>query len=300
MLDEERIKKLKSIDNINSSEVLESLEVISNEEVLFKSRSTVYMSGEKLNNFNRKNTIGNEFKGAISIIKQFLQRLEAIENTDSSEALEDLERIRDVLQNNKCIDIEWVFKQEYNTIKQALLKLQWLEHIHKIHVIEVPELSEEDKEKLLKEVQTRMPIILKDNNCQIDYIDTDMLSKDYNKRKELNNKEEMNMKTKMYIKDTRSGKIYEMMEKLGPGWYRCYDLQNMNETCFVEYNGKRDPNTVLIESDNLKELVDVYAKNGKYVYGFVKVKNEFGADNYIAATIINDDGTEMLVAKWTY
>ena len=55
-------------------------------------------------------------------VLNYLDNLGTIENVDPDEALDYLERIRDVLQNDKCIDIEWVFKHEYNTIKQALIQ----------------------------------------------------------------------------------------------------------------------------------------------------------------------------------
>ena len=59
--------------------------------------------------------------GICEQVKNAFIRLEVIDNSKPSEALDYLERIRDVLQNDKCIDIEWVFKHEYNTIKQALI-----------------------------------------------------------------------------------------------------------------------------------------------------------------------------------
>lgn len=87
-------KKLESIDEANFSEALKCLEDISNEEVLFRSilsRSTVYMGGEKIDDFSYKSTIGNKFKGAIPIIKQAL--IQAEKNKKSNE------------ENNKNLDI---------------------------------------------------------------------------------------------------------------------------------------------------------------------------------------------------
>ena len=56
-------------------------------------------------------------------IKQALQRLEAIDNANPSKALNGLEFICKIL-NEKRIDIKWLFKNEYNTIKATLLKTQ--------------------------------------------------------------------------------------------------------------------------------------------------------------------------------
>ena len=76
-----------------------------------------------LKRINEKNYLTErEHREFYSIVEQALQRLEVIDNSKPSEALDYLERIRDVLQNDKCIDIEWVFKHEYNTIKQALIQ----------------------------------------------------------------------------------------------------------------------------------------------------------------------------------
>lgn len=49
--------------------------------------------------------------------------LEQIDNANPSEALNRLEYICKIL-NEKRIDIKWLFKEDYNTIKQALLKIQ--------------------------------------------------------------------------------------------------------------------------------------------------------------------------------
>lgn len=68
-------QRLEAIDNANPSEALDCLESMSNEEALFRSilsKSTVYMGGERIDDFSYKSTIGNMFKGAIPIIKQAL------------------------------------------------------------------------------------------------------------------------------------------------------------------------------------------------------------------------------------
>ena len=57
------------------------------------------------------------------ILEQALQRLEAIDNAKPSKAMDRLEYICKIL-NEKRIDIKWLFKNDYNTIKQALLKAQ--------------------------------------------------------------------------------------------------------------------------------------------------------------------------------
>ena len=59
------------------------------------------------------------------IIEQALERLESIENAEPSEAIKHMEFICKILKE-KGIDVKWVFKEDYTTIKQALLKLQEL------------------------------------------------------------------------------------------------------------------------------------------------------------------------------
>ena len=62
----------------------------------------------------------------ITDIKQALQRLESIDNTNPSEALECLEKVELL-----TCDFEW-YKDNINTIKQALLKAQEQEKVLKI------------------------------------------------------------------------------------------------------------------------------------------------------------------------
>lgn len=58
------------------------------------------------------------------IIEEALNRLESIDNAKPSKALECLENICKILKEKAVIDVKWVFKEDYNTIKQALLKAQ--------------------------------------------------------------------------------------------------------------------------------------------------------------------------------
>ena len=62
-------------------------------------------------------------KNAHKTVEETLKRLEAIDNAEPSEALNDLEFICKIL-NEKRIDVKWLFKKDYNTIKNALLKAQ--------------------------------------------------------------------------------------------------------------------------------------------------------------------------------
>lgn len=55
--------------------------------------------------------------------RERLIRLAEIDNADPSEALEKLEFICKILKE-KSIDIKWLFKHDYNIIKQALIKAQ--------------------------------------------------------------------------------------------------------------------------------------------------------------------------------
>ena len=65
---------------------------------------------------------------ALKVIKQALQRLEAIDNADPSGALESLEKVKGY-RTGGIISFEVFLEdtEEYNTLKQALLKLDFLE-----------------------------------------------------------------------------------------------------------------------------------------------------------------------------
>ena len=56
-------------------------------------------------------------------IEKSIHRLESIDNAEPSEALVCLEYICKIL-NEKRIDIKWLFKEDYNTIKNALIKAE--------------------------------------------------------------------------------------------------------------------------------------------------------------------------------
>ena len=60
-------------------------------------------------------------------LRQKAQRLESIDNTESSEALKSLEFICKIL-NEKRIDVKWLFKHDYNIIIQALQRLKSIEN----------------------------------------------------------------------------------------------------------------------------------------------------------------------------
>ena len=62
------------------------------------------------------------------IVEEALQRLEAIENTEPSEAMKHLDFICKILKE-KRIDIKWLFKEDYNTIIQALQRLNKYEQV---------------------------------------------------------------------------------------------------------------------------------------------------------------------------
>ena len=64
--------------------------------------------------------IANQIKEALNTIQN---RLESIDNAEPSEAIKHLEFICKILKE-KGIDIKWLFKEDYNAIKQALLKAQ--------------------------------------------------------------------------------------------------------------------------------------------------------------------------------
>lgn len=88
-----------------------------------------------LNLFNEANRFNNEpykfntlelFKRK-QIIEQALHRLESIDNSNPSEALECLEKIIDNLDDYADFEIKQEANEYIDTIKQALLKAQELE-----------------------------------------------------------------------------------------------------------------------------------------------------------------------------
>ena len=70
---------------------------------------------------------------SLDIIEQALQRLEAIDNAEPSEALESLERVKGYYAGG-IISVEVYLEEteEYNTVKQALLKAQKQEKVLEI------------------------------------------------------------------------------------------------------------------------------------------------------------------------
>jgi len=83
----------------------------------------LYCSG----NLQLDYVLSNKHKQDYESIEQALERLEAIDNADPSEALNCLEFICKIL-NEKRIDVKWLFKHDYNIIIQALQRLKSIEN----------------------------------------------------------------------------------------------------------------------------------------------------------------------------
>lgn len=64
----------------------------------------------------------------VDIVDKGLQRLEAIDNAEPSEAIKHMEFICKILKE-KGIDVKWVFKEDYNTVIHALQRLDRYEQI---------------------------------------------------------------------------------------------------------------------------------------------------------------------------
>lgn len=64
-----------------------------------------------------------QFEDDCNLVDEALERLEQIDNANPSEALNGLEFICKIL-NEKRIDVKWLFKNEYTTIKNYILKAQ--------------------------------------------------------------------------------------------------------------------------------------------------------------------------------
>lgn len=62
------------------------------------------------------------------IVEEGLQRLESIDTAEPSEAIKHMEFICKILKE-KGIDVKWVFKEDYNTIIQALQRLNKYEQV---------------------------------------------------------------------------------------------------------------------------------------------------------------------------
>lgn len=65
-------------------------------------------------------------------IEQALQRLESIDDANPNEALNGLEYICKILKEKYIVDVKWVFKNDYNIIKQTLMKSQEQEKVLEI------------------------------------------------------------------------------------------------------------------------------------------------------------------------
>lgn len=101
---------------------LDELEEIKDIVVLFKTRNTIYMGGEKSETFNHKNTIGNEFKGIFEDIEKSLKALEIIK-----EKKVDVFRFKTLNfdafnQLQKSCRLPELTEEEFNLLKEVLQK----------------------------------------------------------------------------------------------------------------------------------------------------------------------------------
>ena len=68
------------------------------------------------------------FEDDCKLVDEALERLEEIDNADSSEAIKHMEFICKILKE-KGIDVKWVFKEDYKIIIHALQRLDRYEQI---------------------------------------------------------------------------------------------------------------------------------------------------------------------------
>lgn len=85
---------------------------------------------ECLKRIDMKNYITErEHKIFYSVVEQALLELKSIKEANPSEAIKHLEYICKILKEKAIIDVKWVFKEDYNTIIQALQRLDKYEKI---------------------------------------------------------------------------------------------------------------------------------------------------------------------------
>ena len=137
--------------------------------------------GEAIKHYDN---IGHNLLLIKDIIEQALERLEAIDNANPSEALNGLEFICKIL-NEKRIDVKWLFKKDYNTIKQALLKAQEDEKL-KVDICEMFGLDNlfpyNDTKAILKELEEYMG---RKNQLWVDFMKTSKKFKEQKKALEI-------------------------------------------------------------------------------------------------------------------
>jgi len=121
---------------LEALEILEYLDQISKEEIVVRNGNTVYTNSREKPPFTRLTTVGTYFKG-IDDVKQAIQRLNAIDNSNLKESLNDLEMLSNCAEAMKeAPSSNWIEYAQteaeldlklylaYSNIQQALLKAQ--------------------------------------------------------------------------------------------------------------------------------------------------------------------------------
>lgn len=117
--------------------------------------------------------VENPLEEEIDIVNKALQRLEAIDNANPSEALKELEELRDYLLRDR---INISSTKNYNTIKQALLELKAIKEANPSEALDLAKAIEEYlginlsiiKQALLKaQEQEKVLEIIKEKNVLI-------------------------------------------------------------------------------------------------------------------------------------
>ena len=131
--------------------------------------------------------LGKHYEKVILPLEEYQKmcnRLEAIDNANPSEALNGLEFICKIL-NEKRIDVKWLFKKDYNTIKNALLKAQEDEKL-KVDICEMFGLDNlfpyNDTKAILKELEEYMG---RKNQLWVDFMKTSKKFKEQKKALEI-------------------------------------------------------------------------------------------------------------------
>lgn len=123
-------------------------------------------SDEVLKAFNRLMEESPEVHTeSYNLVYAALQRLEAIDNAKPNEALKGLEFICKIL-NEKGIDVKWLFKKDYNTIKQALQKAQQFDKAYEdVKALPLESLIETYKKDIVLDIFTKEIEQLKQENA---------------------------------------------------------------------------------------------------------------------------------------
>ena len=132
-----------------------------------------------------------QFEDDCNLADEALQRLEQIDNADPGKAMECLEYICEIL-NEKRIDIKWLFKEDYNTIKNTLIKAQeqekeklFFKNIHntkvKTPLVSIFEgLSQDERHKFTEHLYyhwEEMKEALEDKNNELEKENTELKAK---------------------------------------------------------------------------------------------------------------------------